>query len=453
MDLRSRVAALEAAVITFAFDENEPRDERGRWTSGGGSGTVHVDPTKLVVAGTEDHPIHVASATEAAELIQQGHYVELPPDQVSVLMDRLHEVAQDAKAKGENAPTYDLCKISVADTNLFCAETKGIERIDMPQLSTKNPVPGSPADALPRNDRGEVSIVDAFKDRLKADGHNFEDISVPAAQIKATQNQLDGVKIAGMMASIEKGTLPPGRVFVSSDNYALDGHHRWAAQVGEDYNDQHLGDVNMDVTRVDVPISVLLGYTKSFAAEMGVPQAGVAASAALASRLDAVEAAILAFAVTEFGDKPGHEFHGNQYTYKVEYAEDHEAMAKGEYKSTTVTVQAKNETEANLTAAQMAGRHGIPTSTKLLSTRLDARLADHSGPAVGQESVQPGDKIVDASKLGREEDDFSYLHGATIKSSEQGYGGGITRYTDRNGYEGKAILRGGVVTVDRPARG
>ena len=40
-------------------------------------------------------------------------------------------------AKGGKAPNFNLCNVSVTGSNLFCAESKGIPRIQMPQLDDK----------------------------------------------------------------------------------------------------------------------------------------------------------------------------------------------------------------------------------------------------------------------------------------------------------------------------
>jgi hypothetical protein len=45
-----------------------------------------------------------------------------------VLIDKLGEEAKKWAAQGKEAPTFDLCNVTVAGTNLFCAETKGIPR-------------------------------------------------------------------------------------------------------------------------------------------------------------------------------------------------------------------------------------------------------------------------------------------------------------------------------------
>lgn len=256
-----------SAQLAMEFGDTEGHPFHGnQWTGGIGD-------------GSKENPIHVSSAIDAAYLIGQGKYVQLPPEKVSILLDKLAKMANEAKLSGTTAPNYDLCKISVPDSNLFCAESKDIPRIDMPQLATANPVPGSPADALPRNDRGWVDISGAFLDHLRSEGHDVSDVTVRADQLKATQNELNGSKVAGLMEAMESGKNIPGSVWASNDNYVLDGHHRWAAEVGLDYSDNNKpGDITMPITRVDMPISVLLDSAKQFAADMGVPQAAVASA-------------------------------------------------------------------------------------------------------------------------------------------------------------------------------
>lgn len=253
-----------ASVVPLEFGDKPGHDFHGnQWTGQG--------------AGTQDDPIRCSSASLAAQLISEGKFVQLPPEKVSILLDKLADLAKEAKAQGKAAPNYDLCKITVPDSNLFCAESKGIARIDMPQLSGQAR-PGSTADTFDKDKKGEVNGVQAFKDQLRADGHKFEDVEVKASHLKATQNELNGAKVAGMMKSLEDGKLPKGRIFVSNDNYVLDGHHRWAAVVGENYDGKKVKDLSLDVTRVNLPISVLLPYAKGFAAGLGIQQAAVASA-------------------------------------------------------------------------------------------------------------------------------------------------------------------------------
>lgn len=63
---------------------------------------------------------------------------------------------------------------------------------------------------------------------------------------------------------------------------------------------------------------------------------------------------------------PEQVFREQVFRYAVDYAPDHDEMSAGRSKTTYVSVMAKNETEANLTAAQMASRHGIATGTRKL---------------------------------------------------------------------------------------
>lgn len=209
---------------------------------------------------------------KAAQLLAQGAHVRLQqPHQVSTLLDKLAAMAHEAESKGEKAPNFDLCKVSVPGTNLFCADTKGYGRVDMPQLSGI-PLPGSPADALERNERGSVNIAPAFRDYLERKGVKITDTSVPASHLRASQKELNGAKVAGIAQAIKGGKFTGHpRLFVSNDDYIVDGHHRWAANVGVDSADNELGDIDMDVAQVDMPITDLIDEAKRFAAEMGIP--------------------------------------------------------------------------------------------------------------------------------------------------------------------------------------
>ena len=99
-------------------------------------------------------------------------------------------MARDAKARGEDAPYYDLCNVSVPKTNLFCESKvitkehpEGIPRLEMPQLGGK-PRPGSEADKLPRNpwDPSEVDGAAVFIEHLKSLGIRVEKGIEPVVQ-------------------------------------------------------------------------------------------------------------------------------------------------------------------------------------------------------------------------------------------------------------------------------
>lgn len=281
------------------FNPDQPRDETGKWTDGGAGGGAskdNLEPWKT--PGGFEHtgvkwsqptdpktgrpiPIKVKTVEEAVPLILAGKVVEVPDIKgAKTLIDKLAEMAVDAKAKGEAAPEYDLCQVSVAGSNLFCAESlrnaqypEGIPRIEMPQLGGV-PVPGSEADKLPRNpwDPKEVDGAAAFTFYLKGIGMKTEADTVPAASLKASQRELVGQKVAKMMndKSFDPAKNP---VFVSSDNYVVDGHHRWAAVLGRDLEDGVLGNQPMNIIRVNAPISEVLHLANTWAERFGISQA------------------------------------------------------------------------------------------------------------------------------------------------------------------------------------
>lgn len=250
--------------------------------------------------------VTVATTIDAAiSLLGQGKGVMFDrPEKAVTLLHELANIALDAKAKGEKAPVYDLCKVSVKGTNLFCAENVGIPRKNMPQLKGV-PTPGSPADNLPKDQQGEVNLGPAFKEFLRAQGHTIEEVTVPASQLRASQTELNGTKVAGMMVSLEHGLMPAESIFASTEQYVIDGHHRWAANVG--YGLEQKNDIPMPISRLDMPILDALKMANNFAESMGIPQAAMGQGAK--STLTPVEY-MLAYAILQLKFNPYHDRQG-----------------------------------------------------------------------------------------------------------------------------------------------
>jgi len=201
---------------------------------------------------------------------------------VSNILLLLTMIVDDAVQKGQKAPTYNLCELAVDHSpHLFCKLNKGIERIFMPQL-TGRPVPGSAADHLPRNQWQEVDAGQAFAHYLRTiKGYKITMETVPAASLKATQNELVGSKVASIWYAMEdpysdtykKITSMP--LFISADNYILDGHHRWAAAIAHGIGKNNLSAVQMKVERVHVPIRQLVNDANEFVHNFGIqPESG-----------------------------------------------------------------------------------------------------------------------------------------------------------------------------------
>lgn len=221
-------------------------------------------------SGTKDDPIITDDVDVAVQALQEGKYVQLnQPDEVATLLDKLAEVANDFKAQGVNAKgKFDLCKITVPKTNIFCAQAMVPDRLHMPQLGGV-PTPGTQADSLPKDRDGEVDLSDLFIEHLAGLGIAVTDTQREASHLRASQGQLDGATVAGMMtnASYDPGKKP---IFITRDGYVVDGHHRWAAVTGRSYK---AGEpLPMNVREIDANILDVLQIANEFATGMGMPQ-------------------------------------------------------------------------------------------------------------------------------------------------------------------------------------
>jgi hypothetical protein len=194
---------------------------------------------------------------------------------VATKIDDLARMGREAKEKGEKAPNYNLCQVSIPGTNLYCSDNKGIPRAEMPQFKG-TPEPGSPAEKLPKDKNGEVDTEEFFKEMLQKDGVKVsEPTAVPPDRLKSTQSELVGVKVAGMSEVLDAGPEHPAYgaitapIYVSNDGYVLDGHHRWAAVVA--HNAKHPDKpIPMNVRVIDEPIDPLVKRSNKFAEEIGI---------------------------------------------------------------------------------------------------------------------------------------------------------------------------------------
>ena len=207
---------------------------------------------------------------------KQSHIKDIPKkfrSMVSMKIDQLAKAAAEAKAKGEKAPNFNLCDITIPGTNLYCKGNKGIPREDMPQFKGYAK-PGSIADKLPKNNDGEVDTESQFKVLLKKNGVKVsEPQEVPADQLKATQTELVGAKVAGMTKALEKEPNHPkitAPIYVSNDGYVLDGHHRWAAVTSAAVASGKPAMMNIRV--IDMPIKDLVKISNEFADQIGFQQ-------------------------------------------------------------------------------------------------------------------------------------------------------------------------------------
>jgi hypothetical protein len=186
-------------------------------------------------------------------------------------ISKVQQMVADAKAKGEKAPNINLCDITVPGTNLYCDDNLGIPRSEMPQFKG-TAQPGTRAADMPADASGEVDTEPVFREMLKEKGIKTSQTEVPADKLKATQSELVGAKVVGMMGALEKDpqhdkiTAP---IYVSRDGFVVDGHHRWAAVAA--YNAKYPEkQIPMKVTVIDQDIKDVIPMANKFAEDMGI---------------------------------------------------------------------------------------------------------------------------------------------------------------------------------------
>ena len=211
-------------------------------------------------------PDTFGAGSDIPDGIEQGDLQKFNTD-----ISKVQQMVADAKAKGEPAPNINLCQVTVPGTNLYCDGNLGIPRAEMPQFKGKAQ-PGSRAADMPVDASGEVDTEPVFREMLKQNNIKVTQTEVPADKLKATQSELVGAKVVGMMGALEKDpehekiTAP---IYVSRDGYVIDGHHRWAAVAA--YNAKYPDkQIPMKVQVLDQDIKDAIPMANKFAEDMGI---------------------------------------------------------------------------------------------------------------------------------------------------------------------------------------
>ena len=192
-------------------------------------------------------------------------------NQFNTDISKISKMLDDAKAKGEPAPDINLCDITIPGTNLYCDDNKGIPREEMPQFKGKA-VEGSRAAGMETDKDGEVDTEPVFREMLKEKNIKVLQTEVPADKLKATQKDLVGGKVIGMMGALEKDPNHPkitAPIYVSRDGYVIDGHHRWAAIVAHNAKNPN-NPIPMKTTVIDMDIKDAIPMANKFAEDMGI---------------------------------------------------------------------------------------------------------------------------------------------------------------------------------------
>jgi hypothetical protein len=194
--------------------------------------------------GHADQKVH-AGGRAVADALLAGQRVSVPPAKVGAAL---------AAIQDSDAATADLTLMHVEGTDLFDSGGLGIARADMPQIPSRN--------------------REMFVSQMRDSGIGVTEESVSPMSLKPTQRELNAVNTAQMASSIRDGSFPSDAkpLFVSSDGYVLDGHHRWAAAASVEMS---TGSSPIRVTRVDLPIRDLLRVASDFNTAQGIAARGL----------------------------------------------------------------------------------------------------------------------------------------------------------------------------------
>jgi hypothetical protein len=257
--------ALDAGNPAVEFTQ-DPHSGRFTGSIGHGVQGEHSQPSHphdpqlnrhySVEAYVRNGVIYTPNVYDATRALYEGRNVILKqPKQVSTLVQHLGEVSARMVEMGGKAPNFDLCHVAIKGTNLFCADTRGIPRIKMPQMSKLQ--------------------TKAFVVHLIKQGYDVEKDTEKASHLRATQNQLVGAKVAANVQRMKDNPkLRDRRIVISKDDYILDGHHKWAALLALDAKNNRLGDLKMRVSRVDIDIITLLKLAHQFTGGKGAKGTG-----------------------------------------------------------------------------------------------------------------------------------------------------------------------------------
>ena len=277
----------QSYLVSVAKGEAPGHPFRGnQWTRNGGVAGAGGGSSKKKVKKPKIKSKKV-DVREATKRLLAGETFDLPDiEGAHTLIEKLGKVAQDAEKSGKKF-VYDLCKVTVKGASAFCGGNKGIDRAEMPQAKGEV-VAGSKADkalklqnakrkAEGKEPKTEYDASKEFEAHLEKAGIKVgKPTKVAADKLLATQRNMQGEKVAGMMQSKDKSFLDEP-IYVSRDGYVVDGHHRWAATLGLDMKDGKLGnDQKQNVRILDAPISQILKEANKFTTEFGIARKKVA---------------------------------------------------------------------------------------------------------------------------------------------------------------------------------
>ena len=236
-------AAERAADTALKYSPDQERDDHGRWSSGGGGSDVGTSdgekkPGKGPDGGGAEGGSGGASAPkDVMDRIMAGEQPTVQPGDVSAILAH-------AKTRSDDP---DLTELKVAGTLKFGGDGLGIARIDMPQI--------------PDDKRAQF-----LQDLAKAGVQVTDEMAKPI-DLHPVQKEISSRKVGGILDWMRTSGVGEGRIFVSKDDYVLDGHHRWGAAVALGFEQP---DVTMPVSRLGLDHSAALQWMLDWNTQQGI---------------------------------------------------------------------------------------------------------------------------------------------------------------------------------------
>jgi hypothetical protein len=183
--------------------------------------------------------------------------------------------AKSAKAKSVKTPTINRSKnIELAETldknpvfKTWVAKTKRLSKTPIKQNKAEDLCQqgdgfceghlGFPRIVMPQT--GDASI---FARKLRSQfGIPFSRQVVNAQSLRPSQQEINKMKVAGILQAIRDKQMKDDSILVSRDNYIIDGHHRWAAYKAHDPNSR------IRIVMMDAPARLVIGAAMAAGAE------------------------------------------------------------------------------------------------------------------------------------------------------------------------------------------
>jgi SPP1 gp7 family putative phage head morphogenesis protein len=199
--------------------------------------------------------------------LQAGRSPNIGQNELGILLKKVEE------KQLEGSLTADITNLRIDGTNLMGQEGLGYKREEMPQI--------------PPTKREE------FVQDLASQGISTTKELVDPRSLQPSQSEI-GLAHVAHLYTVAEGQIPQTKyLLASSDNYVVDGHHNWAADVAIALNDPTQ---QVPILRVDAPAVQVISIAHQWATDHGY------------------ESVPLGKGKVRKGDVAGHEFHGNQYT-------------------------------------------------------------------------------------------------------------------------------------------